>query len=170
VDGHGNRFDDRDAIAPGLTGVDAAVALLLAQDGITNGAICSLSARSYGKALRATAINRVGARLMGIRPRCRAISPSAGGLDRRLSGLLIAPITTIYYDTGFLIGLKGFVGAIIGGLASYPLALAGRNCWSGCWNPFVLLGQRLQGSHRVHADHPGAVWRSLNTHHVEDEE
>jgi branched-chain amino acid transport system permease protein len=42
VDGHGNQFDDRDAIAPGLTGVDAAVALLLAQDGITNGAIYAL--------------------------------------------------------------------------------------------------------------------------------
>jgi ABC-type branched-subunit amino acid transport system permease subunit len=39
--------------------------------------------------------------------------------------MLIAPITTIYYDTGFLIGLKGFVAAIIGGLASYPLAAAG---------------------------------------------
>ena len=32
------------------------------------------------------------------------------------------PLTTIYYDTGFLIGLKGFTAAIIGGLASYPVA------------------------------------------------
>ncbi len=31
-----------------------------------------------------------------------------------ISGILIAPVTAIYYDTGFLIGLKGFVGAIIG--------------------------------------------------------
>ena len=38
-----------------------------------------------------------------------------------ISGILIVPITTIYYDTGFLIGLKGFVAAIIGGLVSYPL-------------------------------------------------
>jgi branched-chain amino acid transport system permease protein len=38
-----------------------------------------------------------------------------------LSGILIVPITTLYYDTGFLIGLKGFVAAIIGGLVSYPL-------------------------------------------------
>ena len=29
------------------------------------------------------------------------------------------------YDGGFLIGLKGFVAAIFGGLASYPLAVAG---------------------------------------------
>ena len=38
-----------------------------------------------------------------------------------MSGMLIVPITTVYYDTGFLIGLKGFGGAIIGGLVSYPL-------------------------------------------------
>ena len=38
-----------------------------------------------------------------------------------ISGVLIAPITTIYYDTGFLIGLKGFVAAIIGGLSSFPV-------------------------------------------------
>jgi branched-chain amino acid transport system permease protein len=38
-----------------------------------------------------------------------------------VSGILIVPITTLYYDTGFLIGLKGFVAAIIGGLISYPL-------------------------------------------------
>jgi hypothetical protein len=87
-----------------------------------------------------------------------------------LSGVLIAPITTIYYDTGFLIGLKGFVGAIIGGLASYPLA-APAPCWSACSNPFLVLGQRLQGGDRVHPDHPGAglaladhatTWRRRN--------
>jgi len=42
-----------------------------------------------------------------------------------LSGLLISPSTTIYYDTGFLIGLKGFVAAVFGGLASFPMALGG---------------------------------------------
>jgi ABC-type branched-subunit amino acid transport system permease subunit len=41
-----------------------------------------------------------------------------------ISGILIVPITTLYYDTGFLIGLKGFVAAIIGGLVSYPLTAA----------------------------------------------
>ena len=40
-----------------------------------------------------------------------------------LSGLLIGPTTTILYDSGFLIGLKGFVAAVIAGLASYPVAL-----------------------------------------------
>ena len=38
---------------------------------------------------------------------------------------LSAPITTIFYDSGFLIGLKGFVAAIVGGMVSYPLAAVG---------------------------------------------
>jgi branched-chain amino acid transport system permease protein len=42
-----------------------------------------------------------------------------------LSGLLIGPTTTMFYDSGFLIGLKGFVAAVIAGLASYPGALLG---------------------------------------------
>ena len=79
-----------------------------------------------GKALRATAVNRLGARLMGIS------TTSAGKLSfglaafiGALSGLLIGPTTTIFYDSGFLIGLKGFVAAIFGGLASYPAAALG---------------------------------------------
>ena len=79
-----------------------------------------------GKALRATAVNRLGARLMGIS------TSSAGKLSfglaafiGALSGLLIGPTTTIFYDSGFLIGLKGFVAAIFGGLASYPAAFLG---------------------------------------------
>jgi branched-chain amino acid transport system permease protein len=42
-----------------------------------------------------------------------------------LSGLLIGPSTTVFYDSGFLIGLKGFVAAVIAGLSSYPGALIG---------------------------------------------
>ena len=39
-----------------------------------------------------------------------------------VSGILVGPLTTVAYDTGFLIGLwKGFVAAIVAGLASYPL-------------------------------------------------
>ena len=79
-----------------------------------------------GKALRATAVNRLGARLMGIS------TTSAGKLSfglaafiGALSGLLIGPTTTVFYDSGFLIGLKGFVAAIFGGLASYPAAALG---------------------------------------------
>ena len=74
-----------------------------------------------GKALRATAINRTGARLMGIRPAATGtMAYLLGSLLAGISGVLIAPVTTIFYDSGFLIGLKAFVGAIIGAMTSYP--------------------------------------------------
>jgi branched-chain amino acid transport system permease protein len=79
-----------------------------------------------GKALRATAVNRLGARLMGIEvARSGRLAFLLAGLIGAFSGVLIGPVTTLYYDSGFLIGLKGFVGAIIGGLASYPVAAGG---------------------------------------------
>lgn len=80
----------------------------------------------YGKALRATAVNRRGARLMGISTVMSGrVTFLLAALIGTFSGMLIAPITTIYYDSGFLIGLKGFVAAIIGGLVSYPMAAGG---------------------------------------------
>lgn len=79
-----------------------------------------------GKALRATAVSRLGAELMGISPTragrwCFGLAALIGGL----SGALISPITTLYYDSGFLISLKGFVGAVVGGLASYTVGALG---------------------------------------------
>jgi branched-chain amino acid transport system permease protein len=79
-----------------------------------------------GKALHATAMNRTGARLMGIRPQqSGTIAFLLGSLLAAVSGVLIAPVNTIFYDSGFLIGLKAFVGAIIGGLVSFPVTAIG---------------------------------------------
>lgn len=79
----------------------------------------------YGKALRATAVNRLGARIVGIRTSLSGqFAFLLAAIIGSISGILIVPITTVYYDTGFLIGLKGFVAAIIGGLVSYPLTAA----------------------------------------------
>ncbi|TRZ89624.1 MAG: branched-chain amino acid ABC transporter permease [Rhodocyclaceae bacterium] len=125
----------------------------------------------YGKALRATAINRVGARLMGISTiMAGKLSFLLAALIGAFSGILIAPITTIYYDTGFLIGLKGFVGAIVGGLVSYPIAAAGAilvgllesysSFWASAFKEVIVFTLII----------PVLVWRSLTTHHVEEEE
>lgn len=124
-----------------------------------------------GKALRATAINRVGARLSGIPTELSGdLSFALAALIGAVSGLLIAPITTVYYDTGFLIGLKGFVAAIVGGLASYPLALAGAllvglleafsSFWASAYKEVLVFTLII----------PVLWWRSLRSHHVEDEE
>jgi branched-chain amino acid transport system permease protein len=79
-----------------------------------------------GKALRATAVNRIGARLVGIMPSTTGtIAFLLASALAGISGILIGPVTTLYYDSGFLIGLKAFVGAIIGGLVSYPATAIG---------------------------------------------
>lgn len=90
-------------------------------------ALATYFARSlFGKALMATAVNRVGARMVGIRPDMAAsLCFTISAAISVVSGILIAPLTTFYYDSGFVIGLKGFIAAIIGGLSAYPLAIAG---------------------------------------------
>lgn len=81
---------------------------------------------TQGKALQATAMNRTGARLMGIRPaHAGTVAFLLGSVMAAISGVLIAPVNTIFYDSGFIIGLKAFVGAIIGGLVSFPVTAAG---------------------------------------------
>jgi branched-chain amino acid transport system permease protein len=77
-----------------------------------------------GKALRACSSNRVGARLVGI-PISAAgqIAFALAALMGAVSGALVGPLMTVAYDSGFLIGLKAFVAAIIGGLVSYPLTV-----------------------------------------------
>ena len=125
----------------------------------------------YGKALRATAVNRVGARLMGISPVFAGkASFFLAALIGALSGILIAPITTIYFDSGFIISLKGFVGAIIGGLGSYPVAAAGAvlvglleafsSFWASAYKEVIVFTLII----------PVLVWRSLTSHHVEEDE
>ncbi|WP_322516034.1 branched-chain amino acid ABC transporter permease/ATP-binding protein [Rhodopseudomonas palustris] len=80
----------------------------------------------YGKAMQAVALNRTGARLMGISTTLAGrTSFLLAAFIGALAGVLISPTTTILYDTGFLLGLKGFVGAILGGLASYPISALG---------------------------------------------
>jgi branched-chain amino acid transport system permease protein len=126
---------------------------------------------TWGKALRASAMNRTGARLVGIRPALAGRwSFALAALIGAFSGTLVAPITTLYYDNGFLIGLKGFVGAIIGALSSYPLAAAGA----------VLVGLiEALASFEASAYKeaivftliiPVLVFRSVRTHHVEEDE
>jgi branched-chain amino acid transport system permease protein len=124
-----------------------------------------------GKALRATALNRVGARLVGISPNMAgALTFTLAALLCAFSGVLIGPIQTVYYDSGFMVSLKGFVGAIIGGLVSYPLAAAGAlfvglieafaSFWASGYKEVIVFTLIL----------PVLLWRSLRTAHLEDDE
>lgn len=79
-----------------------------------------------GKALQAMSVNRLGARLVGINTeRAGRMTFTIAAALGAISGILIASITTIYYDSGFLMSLKGFIGAVFGGMTSYPLSALG---------------------------------------------
>jgi branched-chain amino acid transport system permease protein len=125
----------------------------------------------YGRALRATAVNRRGARLVGISTRVSgSLTFTLAAAIGALSGMLIAAMTTIYYDTGFLIGLKGFVAAIFGGLMSYPIAAAGAmfigileaffSFWASPFKEAIVFALII----------PVLLWRSFGGTHADDEE
>jgi len=124
-----------------------------------------------GKALRATAVNRLGARLMGISTSgAGQLTFALAAFIGALSGLLIGPTTTLFYDSGFLIGLKGFVAAIFGGLASYPAAAAGAifvgliesfgSFWASAFKEVIVFTLIL----------PVLLWRSFQHPHDDEEE
>ena len=123
----------------------------------------------YGKALRATAVNRLGARLMGISSNSAGrLSLAMAAFIGALSGVLISPTTTIFYDSGFLIGLKGFVAAVFAGLASYPGAAVGAvlvgllesfsSFWASAFKEVIVFTSIL----------PVLLWRSLRNPHQDE--
>lgn len=80
----------------------------------------------WGKALRACAINRQAARLMGISPnRMSALSFALAAALGAIGGFVLGPATRPSYDMGLTLGLKGFVAAIMGGLVNAPAAVLG---------------------------------------------
>jgi branched-chain amino acid transport system permease protein len=86
-----------------------------------------------------------------------------------VSGVLIGPATTLYYDSGFILGLKGFVGAIFGGLAGYALAATGAlgvglleafaSFWASAYKEIIVFTLIV----------PVLMWRALVDPHVDEE-
>jgi branched-chain amino acid transport system permease protein len=79
-----------------------------------------------GKAVIATAVNRLAARLVGIDTRrivglSFAVSAAIGAV----AGILVTPITLTSYDVGTLLALKGFAAAMLGGIGSALGAVVG---------------------------------------------
>jgi len=79
-----------------------------------------------GLSMRAVASNQTAALMVGIPVgRIKAASFAVAGGLGGLAGVLITPITTLSYDVGVLLGLKGFAAAILGGFGSFPGAVLG---------------------------------------------
>ncbi|MFO0233906.1 MAG: branched-chain amino acid ABC transporter permease [Burkholderiales bacterium] len=125
----------------------------------------------WGKALRATAVNRFGARLVGIRSeRAGLLAFGIAGCIGALSGLLIGPIATIYYDSGFLIGLKAFIGVVCAAMASFPIAVAGALA-VGVFESFAsFFASALKEAIVFALLVPILLWRSLTDHSLHGEE
>ena len=76
----------------------------------------------------------------------------------------------MYYDSGFIIGLKAFVGAIIGGLVSYPGTALGAifigvlesfaSYWNSALKEVVVFSVLI----------PVLLWRSLSLPRVDEED
>jgi branched-chain amino acid transport system permease protein len=72
-----------------------------------------------GKAVLATAANRLAARLVGIDTRMiMALAFGTSAAIGAIAGILITPITLTSYDAGTLLALKGFAAAMLGGIGS----------------------------------------------------
>lgn len=71
-----------------------------------------------GKAVRAASANRMASILVGINPKlvvgvCFGVSAAIGAVG----GVLVTPLTLTSYDSGTLLAIKGFSGAMLGGMA-----------------------------------------------------
>jgi len=124
-----------------------------------------------GKALRASAINRTGARLVGIPMALSGML--AIGIAAAIgifSGVLIGPVTTVYFDTGLMIGLKGFIASIVGAMVSYPITVGAAlvvgltesfaSFWVSAYKDAIIFALLI----------PVLLWRSLTSVEVEEEE
>lgn len=79
-----------------------------------------------GSALRASEKNSRAAKLMGINTSTMsALAFTLAAALGAVAGIMITPITDATYEMGFMIGIKGFVGMVIGGMHSIPGAVAG---------------------------------------------
>jgi len=72
-----------------------------------------------GLSMMAASIDEEGAAAVGIDvPRMRTLTFLLGGLVGGLAGVLVSPLTTIHYEMGLLLTLKGFAAAMLGGLTN----------------------------------------------------
>jgi len=152
-----------------LTVSGQSAAILLCCAALVAGLRWFFGATIHGKALRAAASDRLGARLVGIDAGASgALAFGLAAFIAALAGVLVGAVTPLAYDAGFDIGLKGFVAAIMGGLASYPMAAAGAmlvgvlesigSFWASAYREVIVFTLLI----------PVLVWLSLRSGSAED--
>jgi branched-chain amino acid transport system permease protein len=93
---------------------------------LTIGQAIVLKRTMLGKMMRAVALDRDTAALMGI-PVQRVLAGTFAwsSVLAALAGMLLAPLFFVTTEMGSMVGLKGFVAMIIGGFGSIPGAIVG---------------------------------------------
>ncbi len=118
----------------GETPINFAGATLMPQNlwifGITLISVIGLhfffSRTRLGKAMRATACNPRAASLMGVNVNSMVLlSFALSGALGAIAGIIIVPITTLSFDIGVMLGLKGFAAAVLGGYGNSLGAVLG---------------------------------------------
>ena len=85
-----------------------------------------LARTGLGRALRACSENPLAARLMGISvQRMTLLSFGLAAMIAAIGGVVVAPITSLQFDTGRLFTISGFIAVAIGGIQSFVGAILG---------------------------------------------
>ncbi len=80
----------------------------------------------FGKIMQASSMNPLAARLFGVDVNMvQMLSFAISGFIGALAGAIIAPISFAQYDSGVLLGLKGFAASVVGGFGNNNGALIG---------------------------------------------
>jgi branched-chain amino acid transport system permease protein len=93
---------------------------------VTLGLLMFFNYTLFGKALRASSINQIGASLIGIEvSKFRVFCFGLAGALGALAGVVITPIAFTGYNMGLMVALKGLVVAIVGGWSIGGTVVAG---------------------------------------------
>lgn len=85
-----------------------------------------LTRTEAGRALRACAENPMAARLVGVSvPRMTLLSFGLAAAMGAVAGVVVAPTTSLQFDTGRLFTISAFIAVVIGGLGSFSGAIVG---------------------------------------------
>lgn len=110
----------------GVALTPADVLLVVATLAVVGGADAVQRRTRAGRALRAVAQDRRAAALVGVNPQAVVTAAfAAAGALAAVAAVLLAPRSFVRLENGLLLGLQGFVAAVLGGLGSARGAVAG---------------------------------------------
>jgi len=117
---------DQPLVIGGATILPQSLWVILGAAAIFAGLYVFFTGTLTGKAVLATANNRLAARLVGINTDfVMTLSFAMSAAIGAVAGVLVTPITLTSYDVGIALALKGFAAAMLGGMGSPAGALVG---------------------------------------------